>query len=124
MAVSFIGGGNRRQPLTCRKSLTNFILETKMAKISHTKIKQPSFGEKRPKLTYTKISRFMVFSTFFVNLNFFLRDQHKPLYHIKSHNMRGGLSEGVCALWMRGGLSEGVCVLWMRGGLSEGVCVL
>ena len=23
-------------------------LETKMAKISHTKIKQPSFGEKRP----------------------------------------------------------------------------
>jgi hypothetical protein len=29
-----------------------------MAKISHTKIKQPSFGEKRPKLTYTKISRF------------------------------------------------------------------
>jgi hypothetical protein len=26
-----------------------------MAKISHTKIKQPSFGEKRPKLTYTKI---------------------------------------------------------------------
>jgi hypothetical protein len=27
-----------------------------MAKISHTKIKQPSFGEKRPKLTYTKIS--------------------------------------------------------------------
>jgi hypothetical protein len=35
-------------------------LETKMAIISHTKIKQPSFGEKRPKLTYTKISRFMV----------------------------------------------------------------
>ena len=33
----------------------------KMAKISHTKIKQPSFGEKRPKLTYTKISRFTVF---------------------------------------------------------------
>jgi hypothetical protein len=32
-----------------------------MAKISHTKIKQPSFGEKRPKLTYTKISRFTVF---------------------------------------------------------------
>jgi hypothetical protein len=31
-----------------------------MAKISHTKIKQPSFGEKRPKLTYTKISRFTV----------------------------------------------------------------
>jgi hypothetical protein len=30
-------------------------LETKMAKISHTKIKQLSFGEKRPKLTYTKI---------------------------------------------------------------------
>ena len=30
-----------------------------MAKISHTKIKQPSFGEKRTKLTYTKISRFM-----------------------------------------------------------------
>jgi len=29
-----------------------------MAKISHTKIKQPSSGEKRPKLTYTKISRF------------------------------------------------------------------
>jgi hypothetical protein len=28
----------------------------KMAKISHTKIKQPSFGEKRPELTYTKIS--------------------------------------------------------------------
>jgi hypothetical protein len=28
-------------------------LETKMAKISHTKIKQPSFGEKRSKLTYT-----------------------------------------------------------------------
>ena len=26
-------------------------LETKMAKISHTKIKQPSFEEKRPKLT-------------------------------------------------------------------------
>ena len=28
MAVSFIGGGNRRtwrKPLTCRKSLTNFI---------------------------------------------------------------------------------------------------
>jgi hypothetical protein len=35
-------------------------LETKMAKISHTKIKQPSFGGKRPKLTYTKISRFTV----------------------------------------------------------------
>jgi hypothetical protein len=32
-----------------------------MAKISHTKIKQPSFGEKRPKLTYTKISRFTVY---------------------------------------------------------------
>jgi hypothetical protein len=31
-----------------------------MAKISQTKIKQPSFGEKRPKLTYTKISRFTV----------------------------------------------------------------
>jgi len=31
-----------------------------MAKISHTKIKQPSFGEKKPKLTYTKISRFTV----------------------------------------------------------------
>jgi hypothetical protein len=31
-----------------------------MVKISHTKIKQPSFGEKRPKLTYTKISRFTV----------------------------------------------------------------
>jgi hypothetical protein len=31
-----------------------------MAKISHTKIKQPSFGEKRPKLTYTKISQFTV----------------------------------------------------------------
>ena len=38
-------------------------LETKMAKISHTKIKQPSFGEKRPKLTYTKISRFTVYQT-------------------------------------------------------------
>jgi len=25
VAVSFIGGGNRRKPLTCRKSLTNFI---------------------------------------------------------------------------------------------------
>jgi hypothetical protein len=35
-------------------------LKTKMAKISHNKIKQPSFGEKRPKLTYTKISRFTV----------------------------------------------------------------
>ena len=34
-----------------------------MAKISHTKIKQPSFGEKRPKLTYTKISRFTVSHT-------------------------------------------------------------
>jgi hypothetical protein len=32
-----------------------------MAKISHAKIKQPSFGEKRPKLTYTKISGFTVF---------------------------------------------------------------
>jgi hypothetical protein len=32
----------------------------KMAKISHTKIKQPSFWEKRPKLTYTKNSRFTV----------------------------------------------------------------
>jgi hypothetical protein len=32
-------------------------------KISHTKIKQPSFGEKRPKLTYTKISRFTVYHT-------------------------------------------------------------
>jgi hypothetical protein len=31
-------------------------LETKMAKISHTEIKQPSIGEKRPKLTHTKIS--------------------------------------------------------------------
>jgi hypothetical protein len=31
-----------------------------MDKISHTKIKQPSFGEKRPKLTYTKISWFKV----------------------------------------------------------------
>ena len=31
-----------------------------MAQISHTKIKQPSFGEKRPKLTNTKISRFTV----------------------------------------------------------------
>jgi hypothetical protein len=27
-----------------------------MAKITHTKIKQPSFGEKRSKLTYTKFS--------------------------------------------------------------------
>ena len=26
MMVSFIGGGNRRKPLTCRKSLTNFII--------------------------------------------------------------------------------------------------
>jgi hypothetical protein len=25
MAVSLIGGGNRRKPLTCRMSLTNFI---------------------------------------------------------------------------------------------------
>jgi len=25
MMVSFIGGGNRRKPPTCRKSLTNFI---------------------------------------------------------------------------------------------------
>jgi hypothetical protein len=25
VAVSFIGGGKRRKPLTCRKSLTNFI---------------------------------------------------------------------------------------------------
>jgi len=25
VAVSFIGGGNRRKPLTCRKSLTNAI---------------------------------------------------------------------------------------------------
>jgi len=25
VVVSFIGGGNRRKPLTCRKSLTNFI---------------------------------------------------------------------------------------------------
>jgi hypothetical protein len=33
-------------------------LEPKMAKIPHTKIKQPSFGEKRPKSTYAKISRF------------------------------------------------------------------
>jgi len=24
-AVSFIGGGNRRNPMICRKSLTNFI---------------------------------------------------------------------------------------------------
>jgi hypothetical protein len=32
-----------------------------MAKISHTKIKQSSFGEKkRPKLTYIEISRFTV----------------------------------------------------------------
>jgi hypothetical protein len=31
-----------------------------MANISHTKIKHPSFGEKRPKLTYTNISRFTV----------------------------------------------------------------
>jgi hypothetical protein len=35
-------------------------LETKMAKISHIKIKQPFFGENRTKLTYTKISQFMV----------------------------------------------------------------
>jgi hypothetical protein len=31
MAVSFIGGGNRRtqrKPLTCHKSLTNFIFDT------------------------------------------------------------------------------------------------
>jgi hypothetical protein len=27
-----------------------------MAKISHTEIKQPSIGEKRPKLTYLSIS--------------------------------------------------------------------
>jgi hypothetical protein len=31
-----------------------------MAKISYTKKNQPSFGEKRPKLTYNKISRFTV----------------------------------------------------------------
>jgi hypothetical protein len=31
-----------------------------MAKITRTKIKQPSFGEKRLILTYTKISRFTV----------------------------------------------------------------
>ena len=44
------------------KSGQNFTHQnkTKMAKISHTKIKQLSFGEKRPKLTYTKISRFTV----------------------------------------------------------------
>jgi hypothetical protein len=37
MAVSFIGGGNRntrRKPLTCRKSLTNFI--TDFGKIIYT----------------------------------------------------------------------------------------
>jgi hypothetical protein len=48
-----------------------------MAKISHTKIKQPSFGEKRPKLTCTKISRFtvVVFVCFvlFVCFFFFLK---------------------------------------------------
>jgi hypothetical protein len=37
-----------------------------MAKISHTKIKQPSFGEKRPKLIYTKISRFEVMASVIV----------------------------------------------------------
>jgi hypothetical protein len=37
-----------------------------MAKISHTKVKQPSFGEKRPKLTYTKISRFTVIDNWLV----------------------------------------------------------
>ena len=39
-----------------------------MAKISHIKIKQPSFGEKRPKLTYTKISRFTVFRVYVLDM--------------------------------------------------------
>ena len=33
VAVSFIGGGNRRKPVTCRKSLTNFITQYV---VSHT----------------------------------------------------------------------------------------
>ena len=43
-------------------------LEPKMAKIPHNKIKQPSFGEKRPKSTYAKIFRFtVVYSWSFVS---------------------------------------------------------
>jgi hypothetical protein len=38
-----------------------------MAKISHTKIKQPSFAEKMPKLTYTEISRFTGYVIKFVS---------------------------------------------------------
>ena len=30
VAVSFIGGGNRRKPPTCRKSLTKFIIFIKL----------------------------------------------------------------------------------------------
>jgi hypothetical protein len=43
---------------------------TENGKISHTKIKQPSFGEKRPKLTYTKICRFTVYH---LNIALFLQ---------------------------------------------------
>jgi hypothetical protein len=48
-----------------------------MAKISHTKIKQPSFGEKRPKLTYTKISRL---SQITLSITLVYKILHRTLY--------------------------------------------
>jgi hypothetical protein len=35
VAVSFIGGGNRRKPPTCRKSLTNLITHNVVSSTSH-----------------------------------------------------------------------------------------
>jgi hypothetical protein len=65
-------------------------LEMEMTKISHIKIKQPSFGEKRPKLTYTKISRFMVqhyVIKFVVNKCFIIPDSMRLQYHGQTYNL-------------------------------------
>ena len=69
-----------RSELTDKKNLTHGnqkwpklnTLEMKMAKISHTKTKQPSFEEKRPNLTYIKISRFTVYVCLNITMSIYI----------------------------------------------------
>jgi hypothetical protein len=54
MALSFIGGGSWRKPLTCHKSLTNFITTGKITKNNKNCIKEKNCTDKKFRCVISK----------------------------------------------------------------------